>query len=217
MKAGMDVILRRAQAEYLDALLPAGDALLAQMERVAAEQGHPIADREVAQLMRVVLATRAPKRILEIGTNIGYSVVVMGRACPDSVIETIEIDPETLRTAQEFVREAGFADRVTFHRGAALEVLAGLEGPWDFVFIDCVKTEYSDYLALVRDRLAPGGVIFVDNLLWGGQVAEGAKSEDQRASTEAIRAFNERFVSDPDFIATIVPVGDGVGIAVKRE
>jgi len=216
MKAGMDVILRRAQAEYLDALLPAGDALLAQMERVAAEQGHPIADREVAQLMRVVLAMRAPKRILEIGTNIGYSVVVMGRACPDAVIETIEIDPETLRTAQEFVREAGFADRVTFHRGAALEVLAGLEGPWDFVFIDCVKTEYSDYLALVRDRLAPGGVIFVDNLLWGGQVAEGAKSEDQRASTEAIRAFNERFVSDPDFIATIVPVGDGVGIAVKR-
>lgn len=216
MKAGMDVILRRAQAEYLDTLLPEGDALLALMERVAAEQGHPIADREVAQLMRVVLATRAPRRILEIGTNIGYSVVVMGRACPDAGIDTIEIDPETLRTAQEFVREAGLAERVTFHRGAALEVLARLEGPWDFVFIDCVKTEYSEYLALVRDRLTPGAVIFVDNLLWGGQVAEGAKSEDQRASTEAIRAFNARFVSDPDFIATIVPVGDGVGIAVKR-
>ncbi|MFA6956837.1 MAG: O-methyltransferase [Thermoanaerobaculia bacterium] len=212
----MDVILRRAQAEYLDTLLPEGDALLALMERVAAEQRHPIADREVAQLMRVVLATRTPKRILEIGTNIGYSVVVMGRACPDAGIETIEIDPETLRTAQEFVREAGLAERVTFHRGAALEVLTRLEGPWDFVFIDCVKTEYFDYLALVRDRLTPGAVIFVDNLLWGGQVAEGAKSEDQRASTEAIRTFNERFVSDPDFIATIVPVGDGVGIAVKR-
>jgi predicted O-methyltransferase YrrM len=216
MKAGMDVILRKAQAEYLDSLLPEGDALLALMERVAAEQGHPIADREVAQLMRVVLATRAPKRMLEIGTNIGYSVVVMGRACPDAEIDTIEIDPETLRTAQEFVREAGLAGRVTFHRGAALEVLARLEGPWDFVFIDCVKTEYSDYLALVRDRLTPGAVIFVDNLLWGGQVAEGARSEDQRASTEAIRAFNERFVNDPEFVATIVPVGDGVGIAVKR-
>jgi predicted O-methyltransferase YrrM len=212
----MDVILRRAQAEYLDSLLPEGDALLALMERVAAEQGHPIADREVAQLMRVVLATRAPKRMLEIGTNIGYSVVVMGRACPDAEIDTIEIDPETLRTAQEFVREAGLAGRVTFHRGAALEVLARLEGPWDFVFIDCVKTEYSDYLALVRDRLRPGAVIFVDNLLWGGQVAEGARSEDQRASTEAIRAFNERFVNDLEFVATIVPVGDGVGIAVKR-
>lgn len=216
MKAGMDVILRRAQAEYLDTLLPASDALLALMERVAAEDGHPIADREVAQLMRVVLATRAPKRILEIGTNIGYSVVVMGRACPDAHIDTIEIDPATLRAAQEFAHEAGLADRVTFHRGAALELLAALEGPWDFVFIDCVKTEYSDYLALVRDRLAPGAVIFVDNLLWGGQVAEGAKSEDERASTDAIRAFNARFVSDPDFVASIVPVGDGVGIAVKQ-
>ena len=68
----------------------------------------------------------------------------------------------------------------------------------------------------MRDRLAPGAVVFVDNLLWGGQVAEGAKSEDQLASTDAIRAFNQRFVSDPDFVATVVPVGDGVGIAVKR-
>jgi predicted O-methyltransferase YrrM len=216
MKAGIDLILRRAQAEYLDSLVPESDALLALMERVAAEDGHPIADREVAQLMRVTLAMRAPRRILEIGTNIGYSVVVMGRACPDARIETIEIDAATLRSAEEFAREAGLAERVTFHRGAALDVLARLEGPWDFVFIDCVKTEYSDYLALVRDRVTPGGVIFVDNLLWGGQVAEGARSEDQQASTEAIGAFNARFVSDPDFTATIVAVGDGVGIAVKR-
>ncbi|MBI2213497.1 MAG: O-methyltransferase [Acidobacteria bacterium] len=217
MKAGVDAILRKAQAEYLDSLLTESDPLLAVMERVAADEGHPIADREVAQLMRVVLAMRAPKRILEIGTNIGYSVVVMGRACPDAEIETIEIDPAVLRTAQEFVREAGFADRVTFHRGAALDVLAGLQGPWDFVFIDCVKTEYSDYLALVRDRLTPGGVIFVDNLLWGGQVAEGAKSGDQRDSTEAIREFNARFTGDPALVATVIAVGDGVGIAVKGD
>ncbi|MGK2859452.1 MAG: O-methyltransferase [Thermoanaerobaculia bacterium] len=216
MKAGVDAILRRAQAEYLDSLLPESDALLELMERVAAEDGHPIADREVAQLMRVVLATHAPKRILEIGTNIGYSVVVMARACPDARIETIEIDAKTLRAAQEFALQAGIAERVTFHHGAALEVLGRLDGPWDFVFIDCVKTEYADYLDAVRGRLAPGGVVFVDNLLWGGQVAEGAKSEDQRASTDAIRKFNQRLVSDPDFVATIVPVGDGVGIAVKR-
>ncbi len=216
MKAGVDAILRRAQAEYLETLLPESDTLLAEMERVAREDGHPIADREVAQLMRVVLATHAPKCLLEIGTNIGYSVVVMGRACPEARIETIEIDEKTLRSAQEFARVAGIAERVTFHRGAALDVLRRLEGPWDFVFIDCVKTEYSDYLAAVRDRLAPGAVIFVDNLLWGGQVAEGAKSDDQRASTDAIRKFNERLVNDPDFVATIVPVGDGVGIAVKR-
>ncbi|MCM2314096.1 MAG: O-methyltransferase [Thermoanaerobaculia bacterium] len=216
MKAGVDAILRRAQAEYLDSLLPESDALLALMERVAADDGHPIADREVAQLMRVVLATSAPKRILEIGTNIGYSVVVMGRACPDARIETIEIDGATLRSAEEFARQAGIADRVTFHHGAALEVLSRIDGPWDFVFIDCVKTEYSGYLDAVSDRLAPGAVVFVDNLLWGGQVAEGAKSDDQRASTDALRAFNQRFVSDPNFVATIVAVGDGVGIAVKR-
>src|SRR5512146_2804897 len=107
MKDRIDTILQRKQAQYLESLTPAGDALIERMEKFAEENGHPIADREVAQLLRVLVRMRRPKRILEIGTNIGYSVVVMGRECAaDAVIETIERDHGILSTARGFVREA---------------------------------------------------------------------------------------------------------------
>ncbi|MEA2462564.1 MAG: hypothetical protein QOJ98_311, partial [Acidobacteriota bacterium] len=152
MKERVDAILRRNQAEYLESLLPERDALLEHMEKFAEEHGHPIADPEVAQLMRALVKIKSPRRVLEVGTNIGYSVIVIGRECdPEVVVETIEIDHNTLTTARRFVAEAALPCRVVFHEGAALDVLPRLTGPFDFVFIDCVKTEYGDYL----DALLP--------------------------------------------------------------
>jgi predicted O-methyltransferase YrrM len=211
MKAGIDKILKRSQAEYLEATLPPRDALLARMEEYAAEHGHPIADAEVAQVMRVLLRARRPRRVIEIGTNIGYSVIVMGReAGAGGVVETIELDRGILATAKSFVAEASLQCKVRFHEGAALEVLPRLEGPFDFAFIDCVKTEYEDYLDALLPKLERGAMIVCDNLLWGGKVAEGVRD----ASTDALRAFNRRFVSDPRLTATILAVGDGLGVAV---
>src|SRR6185369_5447275 len=115
MKAGIDKILKRTQAEYLDTLLPPRDALLARMEEYAAEHDHPIADAEVAQLERLMVRARRPKRIIEVGTNIGYSVIVMGRECsPEAVIETIELDTDILAVAKKFVAEAQLPCRVKF-------------------------------------------------------------------------------------------------------
>ena len=100
MKDRIDAILRRNQAEYLESLLPPRDALLEHIEKFADENDHPIADPEVAQLMRVLVRTRRPRRVLEVGTNIGYSVITIGRECdPDVVLETFEIDHNTLTTA----------------------------------------------------------------------------------------------------------------------
>jgi predicted O-methyltransferase YrrM len=118
MKDRMDAILRRNQAEYLESLLPPRDALLERMEKLAEEDGHPIADPEVAQLMRALVRMKQPRRVLEVGTNIGYSVVVIGRECDaEAVVETIEIDHNTLVTAKRFVAEAGLPCRVVFHEG----------------------------------------------------------------------------------------------------
>lgn len=215
MKSRIDAILQRSQAEYLDSLLPPRGPLLQKMERYAEENGHPIADPEVAQLMRLLVRVSSPKRVLEIGTNIGYSVIVMGRECgPDTRIETIEIDPGTLDCARSFVREAELEAQVVFHQGAALEVIPRLSGPFDLVFIDCVKTEYGDYLDLVLPLLGPGSLIVCDNLLWKGQIADGPRSERDVASTAALAAFNQRITSDPRLLTTILPVGDGVGISV---
>ena len=211
MKDRVDAILRRSQAEYLESLLPDRDALLEQMEKFAEEHGHPIADPEVAQLMRALVQMRAPRRVLEVGTNIGYSVVVIGRECAsDVVVETIEIDHNTLTTARRFVAEAALPCRVVFHEGAALDVLPRLTGPFDFVFIDCVKTEYEDYLDALLPKLERGAVIVCDNLLWKGRVAAG----EHDASTDALRAFNKRLVSDPRLITSILPLGDGTGVSV---
>jgi caffeoyl-CoA O-methyltransferase len=211
MKERVDAILRRNQAEYLDSLLPARDALLEHMEKFAEEHGHPIADPEVAQLMRALVKLRSPRRVLEVGTNIGYSVIVIGRECdPDVVVETIEIDHNTLTTARRFVAEAALPCRVVFHEGAALDVLPRLTGPFDFVFIDCVKTEYGDYVDALLPKMERGAVIVCDNLLWKGRVAAG----EHDAATDALRAFNKKLTTDPRLITNVLPVGDGTGISV---
>ena len=213
MKAGLDKILQRAQAEYLDTLLPPRDALLARMEEYAAEGNQPIADPEVAQVERILVRALRPKRIIEIGTNIGYSVIVMGRECgADAVVETIELDPEILATAKRFVAEARLPCEVKFHQGKALEVLPRLEGPFDFVFIDCVKSEYEQYLDQLLPKLAPGAVIVCDNLLWGGKVAAGVHDE----STDGLRAFNRRIMTDQRLLSIVLPVGDGLGVSVVK-
>lgn len=211
MKDRIDAILRRNQAEYLESTLPARDALLEQMEKLAEEHGHPIADPEVAQLLRALVRMKAPRRILEVGTNIGYSVIVMGRECgPEVVVETIEIDHNTLTTARQYVREATLPCRVVFHEGAALEVLPRLTGPFDFVFIDCVKTEYEAYLDALLPKVEAGAVIVCDNLLWKGKVAAG----EHDANIDALRAFNRRIATDERLITSILPLGDGTGISV---
>jgi predicted O-methyltransferase YrrM len=213
MKDRLDAILRRSQAAYLDSLTPPRDALLEHIEKFAAEHRHPIADPEVAQLVRILIAVRQPRRILEGGTNIGYSVIVMGRAAGEgAVVETIDIDRRTLDTARGFVAEANLPARVIFHEGAALEVLPGLAGPFDFVFIDCVKTEYEQYLDSLLPKLEKGAVLVYDNLLWKGQVGDGVHDE----WTDALRAFNRRITTDSRLETIVLAVGDGTGISVVR-
>ena len=213
MKDALDAILHRTQAEYLDSILPPRDALLARMETYAAEHDHPIADAEVGQTMRILVRALRPRHIIEVGTNIGYSVIVLGRECgPGTVLETIELNLDILARAKEFVSEARLACDVRFHQGAALEVLPRLEGPFDFVFIDCVKTEYEAYLDALLPKLTPGAMIVCDNLLWGGNVAGGKHDP----STDALRAFNRRIMTDARLTSIVLPIGDGLGLSVVK-
>ncbi len=102
-----------------------------------------------------------------------------------------------------------------FERGPALEVIPRLSETFDLLYIDAVKEEYNDYLELALPLLRAGGVVVVDNLLWGGQVAGEIRSADQTASTQALREFNQHFVRHPQLVAEVLPVGDGLGYAVK--
>lgn len=212
MKARIDAILQREQAEYLDGLLPAGDELLVEMERYAAENNVPIADREVARFLEITARTSSARKALEIGMAIGYSVVHLLRGMGrEGSIVTIEPSDEMINAASGYLKRAGLMDQVRIERGKALDVMPALEETFDFLFIDAVKEEYKDYLDLGLQRLRTGGVVIVDNLLWGGRVA----GNDTESSTVALREFNNYFINQPQLHAVVLPVGDGLGYAVK--
>lgn len=212
MKAKLDAIIQRDQAEYLDQLLTQNDPLLAEMEAYAAEHKVPIADREVARFLEITARAAGARKVLEIGMAIGYSVVHLARGVgAEGTIVTIEPNAEMIRAASGYLKRAGVLDRVEIERGKALEVMPTLEETFDLLFIDAVKEEYSQYLDLGLSRLRAGGVVIVDNLLWGGRVATG----DTESSTVALREFNRYFLNHPQLLAEVLPVGDGLGYAVK--
>ena len=216
MKARVDAILRGEQAEYLERLLPANVGLLAEMERYAAEHRVPIADPEVARFLEITARASGARRALEIGMAIGYSVIHLARALPpDGLVVTIELSDEMIALSDGYLRRAGLRERVRVERGAALEVLPRLEESFDLVFIDAVKEEYAQSLELALPMLRAGGVVVVDNLLWGGQVAGEIREPGQTASTQALREFNQLFVRHPQLLSVVLPLGDGLGYAVK--
>ncbi|HEX8493239.1 MAG TPA: O-methyltransferase [Pyrinomonadaceae bacterium] len=216
MKARPDAIIHSEQAEYLERLLPANAGLLAEMEEYAAEHRVPIADREVALFLEITARAMKARRVLEIGMAIGYSVIHLAQGMPeDGLVVTIEPNEEMIRRAGDFINRAGLSGRVRVERGLALEVIPKLKETFDIVYLDAVKEEYTDYLNLSLPLLREGGVVIADNVLWGGQVAGEIRSQDQTASTEALREFNRHFVNHPQLRAEVLSFGDGIAYGVK--
>jgi caffeoyl-CoA O-methyltransferase len=215
MKDRFDAILRPAQARYLDALLPPRDALLAEMEGYAAAHDVPISDPEVGRLLTLLARSRDARRILEVGTAIGYGAICMARGAPQAQVITIESDPATAATAREFLARAGVLPRVEVREGAALDVLHQLDGPFDLVYLDAAKREYRRYLDAALPRMAVGGLLVADNLLWKGRVADPPDEADDNA--DALRAFNGYLMIHPQLQAVVLPLGDGVGLAAKTK
>src|SRR5215831_17587270 len=216
MKARIDAILKTEQADYLDRLLPPSEALLAEMESYAAEHSVPIADREVAAFLEITARAMNARRALECGMAIGYSVIHLLRGMgAEGRVVTIDPSDEMISRASDYLTRAGLRRCVQIEKGFALDVIPRLNETFDILFIDAVKQEYRGYLDLALPKLRSGGVIICDNLLWGGQVAGEIRSDDQRASTAALREFNKYFVNHPQLRAEVLSVGDGLGYAVK--
>jgi caffeoyl-CoA O-methyltransferase len=214
MKARLDAIIKREQAEYLDRLLQQPDPLLLEMEKYAAEHRVPIADREVACFLEITARASRATKALEIGMAIGYSVIHLARGMGRTgLVVTIEPNEDMIRASTDFLTRAGLLEQVRIERGKALEVMPKLTDSFDLLFIDAVKEEYRRYLDLGLERLHVGGVVIVDNLLWGGKVAD--RNEQSDSSTLALRDFNNYFVNHPQLRAEVLPVGDGLGYAVK--
>jgi caffeoyl-CoA O-methyltransferase len=218
VKSDLAAIIQPEQALYLDGLLPPRDELLREMEEYSATHHVPSSDPEVALFLAITASAMSVRRALEIGTAIGYGAIVLARAMgPEGRVTTIDPSPERVRTASEFILRAGLSERIEIVQEKALEALPALRGPFDLAYIDALKEEYSGYLDLILPLLRRSGVVIADNVLWKGQVATGRLlNPDQKESTAALRAFNERFMTHPELTATILPYGDGLAYGVKN-
>lgn len=216
MKDAADSILKPEQAAYLEEIEPTRDALLAEMEQYARDHRQPISDPEVASFLAVTTRACGAKRVVEVGTNIGYGAIVLARAAgPEARVVTIENDRETCEVARGFIQRAGLADRIEVRQADALAALATLEGEIDLAYIDCVKEHYPAYLDLVLPKLSARGVIVADNVLWKGLVAPDDPPASEIGRVQALRTFNHAIVSDSRLRGVILPLGDGIAYAVR--
>lgn len=217
MKISIDGILHSRQAEYLNQLLPPSDSILAQMEDFARVHNVPISDKETAIFLELTARAVNAQRVLEVGLAIGYGAIHFLRGMSATgIVKAIEPDQERITQTQDYIAQAGFAERLRIEKGFALEILPRLEkNSFDIVYLDAVKEEYPAYLELCVPLLKTGGLILADNVLWGGQVAGEVRAERYQRSTVALREFNQKFVNHPQLKSVILPLGDGIAYGVK--
>ena len=201
--------------EYITSLFARDDDVLAALREAADREGlPPISIGAVTgRLLQVLLSAVRAERVLEVGTLGGYSAIWMARALPRSGrLVTIEIDERHADFARRYFTRAGLDDRIVVRVGRALDVLPAFDGErFDVVFLDADKEPLPTYLDWSLRLLRPGGLLIADNALWGGRVLDPT-TEDE--GTRGIREFNRRLATDERLRGTIIPVGDGLAVAV---
>lgn len=202
---------------YLHTLVPERSSLLTRLEQEAHAEGIPIVQLPSAQLIRLLLLTHRPKRILEVGTAIGYSTIWLAEAAPDAQIVTMEMDEGRIKRARDNFAEAGVSERIELREGdATLGLPAGYQ--FDCLFIDAAKGQYQKFLELYLPLLSPGGLVISDNVLFRGLVANRDEANKrQRPLVEKIDRFNHYLVNHPQLETAVVPIGDGIAISIKLE
>jgi predicted O-methyltransferase YrrM len=201
--------------DYLDAhATPLEPLLQENYEATYASLSSPqmIAGPVLGRLLRFLVATVAPRLVLEIGTFSGYSALAMaGGLPPDGRIVTCELSPERAQFAQSYFDRSPWSDRIELRVGPALDTVSRLDGPFDFVFIDADKTGYPAYYDAVVPKLSPRGLIAIDNTLRGGDVADPVDDGDR-----AMAAFNDHVHADGRTEDVILSVRDGVTLVRLR-
>ena len=214
----MGKIVPDAVERYLATLNRAPDAILIEMAEEGARRDLPLIDAEVGALLRVQAAAIGARRILEIGTAIGYSGIWLARALPPGgMLITMELDAARADEARKNFARAGVADRVTVMAGDASRMLHKVAGPFDLIFQDGNKQLYVPLLDKLIERLRPGGLLITDNVLWDGEVVPNFLPRPERTpeDTAAIAAYNEALASENRLLTSWLPLRDGVTISVK--
>ena len=204
---------------FINSLDTENSEILEAIEREARASDVPIIRREMQSFLKVLISLQKPASILEVGTAVGFSALLMSEYAPEGCrITTIENYEKRIPAALENFRRAGKEEKITLIEGDAAEVLKTLEGPYDFIFMDAAKGQYIHYLPEVLRLLPEGGVLVSDNVMQDGEVIESRFAVERRNRTihARMREYLYELKHNDALVTSIIPLGDGAAVSVKR-
>ena len=193
--------------------------MIEEIEQEALDTFVPIIRKETQSFLKVLLMMKKPLRVLEVGTAIGFSAILMSEYIPEQGhITTIEKYEKRIPIAKENFRRAGKEDQITLIEGDALEVMKSLNGSYDFIFMDAAKGQYIHYMPEAIRLLEPGGVLVSDNVLQDGDIIESRYAVERRNRTihSRMREYLYELKHKEELQTSILPLGDGVALSVKK-
>lgn len=214
------MIVDERMVTYINSLDVGNTPFLDELERQACEDFVPIIRREMQSFLKVLLAVHRPAKILEVGTAVGFSTLLMSEYTgADCHITTIEKYEKRIPIARENFKKAGRVDRITLLEGDAMEILKELQDSFDFIFMDAAKGQYIHFLPEVLRLLKPGGVLVSDNVLQDGDIIESRFAVERRNRTiyKRMRDYLYELKHNEQLLTTIIPIGDGATVSIKQE
>lgn len=213
------MIVDERMVTYIRSLEVPESAVIEAIEQEALRDRVPIIRKEMQSFLKVLLMIKRPMRILEVGAAVGFSSILMSEYMPeDGHITTIENYDKRIPTARANFKRAGKEEQIDLIEGDALEVMHGLEGPYDLIFVDAAKGQYIHYLPEVMRLLGTDGVLVSDNVLQEGDIIESRFAVERRNRTihSRMREYLYELKHHDQLQTSIIPLGDGVALSVKR-
>lgn len=213
------MIVDERMAAFINSFASPNSEFLDNLEKFSLETNVPIVRKEMQSLIKFLLAMKKPHSILEVGTAIGFSAILMAEnSDSDTHITTIEKYEKRIPLARENFAKAGVDGRITFLEGDATDILASLNGEYDLIFMDAAKGQYINFMPDVLRLLAPGGILLSDNVMQDGDILESRFVVERRNRTiyTRMRDYLYELTHNDSLETVILPVGDGVTISVKR-
>jgi len=213
------MIVDERMSSFINSYASPNSPGLNELEKYSIETNVPIIRKEMQTLMKFMLAVNKPHSVLEVGTAIGFSAILMAENLPkDSHITTIEKYEKRIPLAKENFKRFEVEDRITFLEGDATKILKSLEGPYDFIFMDAAKGQYINFLPEILRLLSPGGILLSDNVMQDGNILESKFAVERRDRTiyKRMRDYLYELTHNEELTTVILPVGDGVTISTRK-
>lgn len=211
------MISSRQISDYVDSLLELSTDETDELFDFLVNKGHPIVKKDVARFLSQIIMIRQPQTILEIGTNVGYSAIVMAKRMKQGKIYSIDYRADHHKKALDNFKEFGVEGKIELINGYAKDILPDLDRKFDLIFIDADKKGYPAYLDYALSHLNERGIIIADNLFWKGSVIAPEEFENEKTAVPTLTEFNRRFSTLERFASQVLSIGDGLGFAVKED